>query len=79
VIREYDDRVRAYNLKSALKEEGSGTDTSSNFSQMESELFKEKENTLKVFDRFNVIISIFSQRASSKMAKLQVGEAFNED
>ncbi len=55
-----------------MKEDGDATETSSNFSNYEDEMNNVKEVSIKVFDRFNIIISIFAQRAQSKLSKFQV-------
>lgn len=76
-INEKNDRIRAYNIKSALKLEGEATDTESNFSGIELEENKSGfEKKVRILDRFNIILSIFSQRAKSKASQLQIELAY---
>lgn len=76
-INERNDRIRAYNIKSAMKVDGDATDTESNFSNIEEQSNnKTNEKRVRVLDRFNVIISIFSQRAKSKISQLQIELAY---
>lgn len=82
-INERNDRIRAYNIKSALKIDGDATDTESNFSNIENDNEDSRdgskgksERRVLVLDRFNVIISIFSQRAKSKISQLQIELAY---
>jgi 50S ribosomal subunit-associated GTPase HflX len=73
-VSEKNDRIRAYNIKSALKQTGDATDTESNFSNVE--ISPNQENRIRILDRFNIILSIFSQRAKSKASQLQIELAY---
>src|SRR5690606_27433856 len=76
-LNEKNDRIRAYNIKSALKMDGEATDTESNFSNIEVEGKNSGyERKVKILDRFNIILSIFSQRAQSKASQLQIELAY---
>jgi 50S ribosomal subunit-associated GTPase HflX len=74
-LNEKNDRIRAYNIKSAMKIEGDATDTESNFSNVDQEIYDENKR-IRVLDRFNIILSIFSQRAKSKTSQLQIELAY---
>jgi GTP-binding protein HflX len=76
-INEKNERIRAYNLKSALTAEGEQTDTESNFSNVPVEEYHQSEDRkIKIMDRFNIILSIFAQRANSEMSQLQIEKAY---
>jgi small GTP-binding protein len=74
-INEKNERIRAYNIKSALKSIGDATDTESNFSNIEISS-EEHGRRIKILDRFNIILSIFSQRAKSRASQLQIELAY---
>lgn len=74
-LTENNERIRAYNIKSAMKLEGEATDTESNFSNIE-QTTNHNQRKIKVLDRFNVILSIFALRAKSKVSQLQIELAY---
>ncbi len=74
-LNEKNDRIRAYNIKSAMKTEGDATDTESNFSNVDQDIYDENKR-IRVLDRFNIILSIFSQRAKSRASQLQIELAY---
>lgn len=71
------DRVRKYNLKSALKETDA-TDTHSNFSNSEGEedYGRNLISSIKILDRFDVILCIFATRAKTNISKFQLELAY---
>jgi GTP-binding protein HflX len=75
-INENNDRIRSYNLKSSLKPEGEPTDTESNFSEAPTNEGNKGDRQIQIFDRFNIILSIFAQRAHSEMSQLQIELAY---
>jgi GTP-binding protein HflX len=74
-LNEKNERIRSYNMKSSLKE-GDPTDTESNFSTNANDEYQNVERQIKVLDRFNVILSIFAERANSEMSQLQIEFAY---
>lgn len=76
-MNEENERIRAYNIKSALKQDGDATETESNFSTAEAAnvLYKETKK-IQVLDRFNIILSIFARRAKSKISQIQIELAY---
>jgi 50S ribosomal subunit-associated GTPase HflX len=58
-----------------MKGDGEPTDTESNFSNVEN-VPKDNERRIIVMDRFNIILSIFAQRAHSELSQLQIELAY---
>jgi len=76
-LNEENERIRAYNIKSAIKQEGNATETESNFSTIEaSSILKSGLRNIQVLDRFNIILSIFARRAKSKISQIQIELAY---
>jgi len=76
-MNEENERIRAYNIKSALKEEGDATETESNFSTVEAaNVLRKETKKIQVLDRFNIILSIFARRAKSKISQIQIELAY---
>lgn len=75
-INEKNDRIRAYNIKSALTPDNEPTDTESNFSTVEAAPSNNNERRIIVMDRFNIILSIFAQRAKSELSQYQIELAY---
>lgn len=76
-LQDRDERLRRYYIRSAQKTHNEPTDidSSSGYVTGEQEV-NDKERTIKVMDRFSMILMIFANRAQSNISKLQIELAY---
>jgi hypothetical protein len=76
-LQDRDERLRRYYIRSAHKthNEPTDVDSSSGYVTGEGEV-NDKERTIKVMDRFSIILMIFANRAQSNISKLQIELAY---